>query len=198
VTEKDVRGGHFREVEGAKMTEQSDLELRYSRRLALWYAIWPVLCLCVVVSGGFTIARPVESGALGWLLWLCPPLLLIGSGGFFLLRALLRLLDRSVKLSLTTEGLRDHRKGTLIRWEEIRGLRHEVRVSRGPIFEGAMLYVRVSEDGEAREVGIDVLDLDLPPWRIEELVEQRRKDRLAARWKVLPAQAEAPAVREGD
>jgi hypothetical protein len=133
----------------------------------------------------------------GWLLWFGLLLLLIGSVGFFLLRAL-RLLDRSVKLSLTTEGVRDHRNGTLIRWEEIRGLRHEVRRSRGPIFLAATLYVKVSEGGEAREVGIDILDLDFPPWRIEELVDQRRKDSLAARWKVVPAEAEAPAVRQGD
>jgi hypothetical protein len=49
------------------------------------------------------------------------PLPLAGVG--LLLYGVIRLVDRTAKVSLTVEGLKDHRSGIFIRWRNIRGVR---------------------------------------------------------------------------
>jgi hypothetical protein len=94
-----------------------------------------------------------------------------------LLYGLIRLFDRTVKVSLTAEGLKDHRSGILIRWRNIRG----VRVSAWERTYARTLYVLVSHENGTSGVTVDMSGLDRHPGAIAQLVEKRAKSALQQR-----------------
>ena len=109
-----------------------------------------------------------------------PGVLLLPVGGLIyllpgvglLLYGAIRLVDRTVKVSLTAEGLKDHRSGVLIRWRDIRGVRVYAVGERS---YGGVLYVRVSHGNGEREVTVNIGGLDRDPGEIAQLVGKRAK-----------------------
>jgi hypothetical protein len=92
-------------------------------------------------------------------------------GFVFLLYGVVRLFDRSVKLSLTSEGLKDHRTGTFIPWADFRGVRVQAAERS---FDGT-LYVSVSHKNGEREVEVDVSGLDRHPSEIAQFIQKWAK-----------------------
>jgi hypothetical protein len=160
--------------------EQLDLDLRYDpgKRAGL-----PILggLLC----GGIGLYEYFARGGFFGLL-----LLLLGAG--LIVYGAVTLFDRSVKLSLTSEGLSDHRTGVFIRWADVRAVRLSTASLRYQT--SAALYVAVADDGGEREVAVDVADLDRAPDDIAGLV-RRRGWRLAKERNVGRTSCSRPATQ---
>jgi hypothetical protein len=80
------------------------------------------------------------------------------------------LFDRSVKLSLTAEGLKSH-DGMLFRWEDFRAVRlstYKIRFQRFGVLD-----VTVAGDQGERELKLDVSFLERAPEDIAQLVQER-------------------------
>lgn len=87
-----------------------------------------------------------------------------------------RLLDRSPKLSFTTDGLQDHRTGIFVKWTEIRGARLEATTYRG-IESLAYLFIKIDRVGNiGEEISIEVDSLDRGSKEILRLVERWTQD----------------------
>ena len=100
-------------------------------------------------------------------------LIFVVMGSSAIVHAVISLFDRSVKLSLTADGLKDHRTGDLIRWADFRDA--QLKVAIGRYRRIASLWVKVADGQGEREVSVDVLDLDRKPQEIEQLVQEWRK-----------------------
>jgi hypothetical protein len=142
-------------IQPMNTADQPDLEIRSDPWLpwvpitmGLWFLLIPGL---VFVSGhfDFVLAIPV----------------LIGVGS--LLLGLFDLNDTSVKLSLSREGLKDHRSETFIRWNDVAA----VRLSQGIAAKRAYAFLYVTT-GEG-EIEIDVVYLNREPSDIALLVRER-------------------------
>jgi len=97
------------------MPDQDDIAISYGRSEQLcWIGVglvaWGIglwlLALCITKS------LPLEDV---WKVLLLA-LLFLGGAGLLLVPGVVRFRDRTAKLSLTAEGLRDHRTGALVRW----------------------------------------------------------------------------------
>src|SRR6516164_3969576 len=119
------------------MVQEPDIDLRSDAvGPAQAGCLGAVLCTCGAVVGsvamwrmaGERVSRPDEVG-----LPLSAVMILLGV--CFVFAAIHRLLDRSVKLSLTPSGLQDHRTGLFLRWSDCRCVRLEMkrRSSRGGV-----------------------------------------------------------------
>lgn len=78
--------------------------------------------LGMAAAGLFLVGRELVDGTFGETLWL--GLVMAGGGAVFGGADLMNLIDRNPKVTLSAEGLLDHRKTPLrvIRWERIRAL----------------------------------------------------------------------------
>jgi hypothetical protein len=124
--------------------------------------IWGCLVGVIFLGVGGAIASQV--GPLGMIV------VLIGIGIILYFGA--RLIDNSVKLSFTPEGLKDHRTGVLIRWLDIRGVRLWIYTTNRRQ-TGAAMYVKIADAEGEREIAVDVHSLDRSPHDIAHLVEKR-------------------------
>jgi hypothetical protein len=142
------------------MSVQPDLHIRYGPGRGIELIFFGLL----IGLYGFLVCRPLAANN---VLPFVPPL--IGFG--FLLYGVVRLFDRSVKLSLTSEGLKDHRTGTFIPWADFRGVRVQAAERS---FDGT-LYVSVSHKNGEREVEVDVSGLDRHPGEIAQFIQKWAK-----------------------
>jgi hypothetical protein len=147
---------------GAAKTKEPDVEIRYSGVGAFWGMIsgLPFLILGLIFT---QVIVPIG-------------IILFVIGGGIMLTSLVRMADNSVKLSLTRDGLKDHRNNMLIRWRDIRGVRIWLKtVNRSQT--AAIMYVKVAHHDGDREIAINVHNLN---WRPDDIAQHVQKRAFAA------------------
>jgi hypothetical protein len=82
-----------------------------------------------------------------------------------------RFTDKNAKLSLTADGLKDHRTGEFVKWVDVRNVRLYVQTTNASL-SSAKMYVAVSQGGSHREIEFDVIDLDRTHSEIAALVQK--------------------------
>jgi hypothetical protein len=104
---------------------------------------------------------------------------------------------RTVKLSLSSEGLKDEATGSFIRWANFRGARLITRRSPYRRLKSETLYVTVSDDEGEREVEVDIQGLERKPEAIAQLVQRQGIAALGRqRGGELSSSAEQPAAAD--
>jgi hypothetical protein len=132
-----------------------------------------------------------------WISALLFWIFIVGGAGVLALQGVARFRDRTAKLSLTAEGLRDHRTGISISWADFRGVRLHTVLGKWGIVADATLYIKVSDKGE-KEVKVDVTGLERKPDEIARLVQKRGIAALLQQAaQELPGSAETVAAPEG-
>jgi hypothetical protein len=185
------------------MPEQTDIDICYCRSQQLfWICVGPVVCGVGLYALSQMIVDLFNNKAEGmpllvWIFALLFWIFLVGGAGVLVLQGVARFRDRTAKLALTAEGLRDHRTGMLIRWANFRGVRLHTVLGKWAIVAGATLYIKVSDKGE-KEVKVDVRDLERKPDEIARLVLKRGMAALLQQpAHELPGSAETAAAPDG-
>src|SRR5688572_13741258 len=129
------------------MAEKSDLDIRHDGSWGIFYIL---IGLCV---GGFAIfmATRLARGFVGQNDGVAAVMVVPGLIGLgLILYGGVSLFDRGIKLSLTGEGLKDHRTNTLVKWTDFRGVRLFVKTTNGWL-SSATMYVKVPNGEAERE-----------------------------------------------
>jgi hypothetical protein len=161
------------------MAKEGDIDIRYDGVSAGAGLLIMGLVLCVVGGGVVYMAWSI-SADMGKHALASPRAIdaftigscfggVLGIGGTVMaLFGISRMFDNSVKLSLTAEGIKDHRTAVLVRWADLRGS-ILLRQSRS----GAAMSVSVASAGGQQEIWFDLSNLERKPHEILRLVEQR-------------------------
>lgn len=148
--------------ETAGSSRAEDLDIWYARPQAGFFLLGGVV---MALFGGAMLAVGGEGMVFGGVFF-C----LIGVG--VALISGYKLLDNVPKLSLTGEGLRDHRSGSLIRWSEIESVELSGERETG-VTTAAYLLIRLAGRDPAHPVAVDVAGLDHSAEEIHRLVLDR-------------------------
>jgi hypothetical protein len=167
------------------VAKESGLEIRYeSSKWGCLGCLGAVLCVAglgSLVYLGVIVAGLRESPPSGrlpeWLfllLWFLFSVGFVFGFGWYARYSWRRASDRSVQLSLASEGLTDHRTGELLPWSHIRDVRFKTLRAKSGIVVSAWLCIRVVTDAGEREVTVDVFGLERTPEDIAQLVQDRK------------------------
>lgn len=164
------------QAEPSGRVAKPNLEIRWSPALALWPMIIGGM-LAGAVPLTFTYAccksgtwvRSSGGEILGLLAFIG---LFVFAGCWMFQSGWKRKSDRRAKLSITTEGLRDHRTDAFVRWTDFRGVRLFSQTTNGNL-TSATMYVKVAQAEVDREIAFDVYGLDRKYEEIAGLVQQR-------------------------
>lgn len=149
------------------MTEEGNEDVGLAHTWDLFYIVVGLVGFVFGISGVARVKRGFMHG-LGYevAMW---GLIAVGLGA--LLYGVYCFLDNRAKLSLTSVGLKDHRTGVFIKWEDIRGVRLNVHRTNG-VTMMAVMSVKVADGQGEREMEINVGNLDRCE-RIADLVRER-------------------------
>lgn len=138
--------------------EDDDIEIRYEGIGGIFYvAIGLAVC-----AGTFFIDTPDVWAMRGFFL----------AGLATILYNVYCILDRRITLSLTKEGLKDHRTGVFVKWTDFRGVRLAT-LKLNDSTSAVTMHVTVTRPEGERELEFDVYSLDHTPETIVNLVQKR-------------------------
>lgn len=83
-----------------------------------------------------------------------------------------QMFDKTTKLSISPQGIRDHRTEITIRWPDYRGVRLYLETTNDTLSKASMFVMAVRVD-VCEEIEFDVIDLDHDPETITQIVRDR-------------------------
>jgi hypothetical protein len=150
-----------------------DLHLRWDRFSGLLPMLIGGLMTAGVLYSFCIFSSSKGTKSVGeWLGYSVFAFLLAALGGSAFAGGLMMLFDRRAKLSITADGLSDHRTGAFVCWSDFRGVRLCVRTTNGAL-TSAMMYVKIPHESGEREIAFQVCDLERSYNEIADLVQKR-------------------------